>query len=275
VGIDDYYYDFVDAPEDYEGSGRDSYFDEVQQEIREIYESDKKGVYYVRQMQIKFEKKYFHWITYNAMIGLEKIGYLKDIRIQREKGTSARFFIHKTNRYPMRRINKMEKLIEEFSDDTITRSCGHRAEDLFCNSLALKGFIPKAKKVNSYSGEKWEQSGHDLDFVFEKDGIAYGCEIKNTLGYIDKEELEIKLNMCEYLKVKPLFIMRGSPKTYNKMIIDKGGFVLIFGTQIYELSQAELVKRMRSELGLPVDCPKAIPDGIIERFTKWHEKKKV
>lgn len=274
MGIEDYYYDFVDVPEDYEQSGPDSYFLEAQKQIREIYERDKQSVYYVRQMQIKFEKEYFHWITNNALLQLEKFGYLKDIRITREKGTSTRYFIHKSNRYPMRRIRTMEKLIEEYSDDTITRSCGHRAEDLFCTGLALKGFLPKAKKVSSYGGVKWEKSGHDLDFVFEKDGVVYGCEIKNTLGYIRKEELEIKLEMCEHLRVKPLFIMRWSPKTYNKMIIDKGGFALIFGSQIYELSQAKLVERLKAELGLPVDCPKAIPDGILERFLKWHERKK-
>lgn len=274
MGTEDYYDDFVDTPEDYGVTGRDSYFDEVQQKIREIYENDEKSVYYVRQMQIKFEGKYFHWITYNAMIGLEKIGYLKDKVIAREKGTSTRYFIRKSNRYPMRQINKMEKLIEEYSDETITRSCGHRAEDLFCKGLALKGFEPKGMKVSAYGGVKWEKSGHDLDFVFEKDGVAYGCEIKNTLGYIDKDELEIKLEMCEHLKVRPLFIMRWSPKTYNKMIIDKGGYVMIFGSQIYELSQAKLVDRLRKELGLPVDCPKAIPEGILTRFINWHEKKK-
>ena len=64
MGIEDYYNDFVDASEDYEGSGPDSYFIKVQQQIREIYERDKQSVYYVRQMQIKFEKEYFHWITY-------------------------------------------------------------------------------------------------------------------------------------------------------------------------------------------------------------------
>jgi hypothetical protein len=139
----------------------------------------------------------------------------------------------------------------------------------------LKGFLPKDKKVRSYGGETWEKTGHDLDFVFEKDGVAYGCEIKNTLGYIQKEELVIKLKMCENLRLKPLFIMRWSPKTYNKMIIDKGGFVLIFGSQIYELSQKKLVERLKADLGLPVDCPRAIPDGIIERFAKWHEREKV
>jgi hypothetical protein len=272
MGKEDYYYDFPDTPEDYEGYVPDSYFIEVQKKIRDIYDSDRQSVYYVRQMQIRFEKEYFHWITYNAMIGLEKIGYLKDIIVKKKKGTSTRYFIHKSNRYPMRKIRKMEKLIEAYSDDIVTRSCGHRAEDLFCIGLALKGFLPKGKKIRSYGGMKWKKTGHDLDFVFEKDGVAYGCEIKNTLGYIQKDELEIKLEMCEHLGLKPLFIMRGSPKTYNKMIIDKGGFALIFEAQIYELSQAKLVNRLKKELGLPVDCPKAIPDGIIERFVKWHKK---
>jgi hypothetical protein len=61
----------------------------------------------------------------------------------------------------------------------------------------------------------------------------------------------------------------------NKMIIDKGGFVLIFESQIYELSQDKLVERLKVELGLPVDCPKAIPEGILDRFVKWHERKNV
>lgn len=56
MGIEDYYYDFTDAPEDYEGTGPDRYFIEAQQQIREIYERDRQSVYYVRQMQIKLEK---------------------------------------------------------------------------------------------------------------------------------------------------------------------------------------------------------------------------
>lgn len=66
--------------------------------------------------------------------------------------------------------------------------------------------------------------------------------------------------------------MRYSPKTYNKLVYDHGGFALIFETQIYELSQEILVKKIRDVLGLPVICSKAIPDGIIDRFERWHMK---
>jgi hypothetical protein len=275
MSIEEYNYNFDEAPEEEEGKGPDQYFLEVQHEIKSIYEQDKEAVYYIRQLQVKFEEKYFHWITNNALTGLLKMGYLTDYRFDRERGTSTRYFLHKSNRYPKRKIMTIEKLVEEYSQDIITRSCGHRAEDLFCMALALKGFVPKERKVKEWNGIKWEASGHDLDFVFEKNGIAYGCEIKNTLGYIQKEELEIKLEMCKHLKLRPLFIMRYSPKSYNKMIIDTGGFVLLFKSQIYELSQENLVQKLKTELGMPADCPKAIPDGIIQRFINWHERHKV
>jgi hypothetical protein len=68
-----------------------------------------------------------------------------------------------------------------------------------------EGLCRKPKKVKKYNDKKWKKTGHDLDFVFMRDGVTYGCEIKNTLGYIDKEELEVKLEMCAYFGIKPLF----------------------------------------------------------------------
>lgn len=92
-------------------------------------------------------------------------------------------------------------------------------------------------------------------------------------GYIDKGELEVKLTMCAYLGSRPLFIMRFSPKSYNKMVIDMSGFALLFVMQIYPFGQAGLVGRIRGTLGLPADCPRAIPSGIIDRFVHWHEER--
>ena len=267
------YEDYIEEPEgETFESIADPYFLDAQKDIRELYEANKDNVYFIRQLQVKFEKKYFHWITNNAIIGLYKIGYLKDLRIPKASGTSTRYFFHKSNRYPKRTINEMEKIIEEYSQDHITRSCGHRAEDLFCIAFAKHGFMPISSKVREFNKKKWERSNNDLDFVFERDGIAYGCEIKNKLGYIEKKELEIKLEMCAFFGVKPLFIMRYSPKTYNKMIYENGGYAMIYEAQIYELSQEELVSKIKKVLGLPVICSKAIPDGIMERFERWHVK---
>jgi hypothetical protein len=79
--------------------------------------------------------------------------------------------------------------------------------------------------------------------------------------------------MCGLFNVRPLFIMRYAPKPYIKLIYENGGFALLFETQIYELGQVELVERIREVTGLPVICTKSIPDGIIDRFERWHEIK--
>jgi hypothetical protein len=264
-------FEFYEEDVEYVQQESDEYFQQAQQDIKALYESDKDKVYYLRQLQLKFEKKYFHWVTNNALEGLIKIGYLNDFRFEQTGGTSTRYFIHHTNRYPKRDIKKIEDVIREYSQDHITRGCGYRAEELFCNSFALRGFMPIAKKVKKYKEKVW-RTEHDLDYVFRKDNIEYGCEIKNTLGYIDKEELDIKLEMCRFFDIKPLFIMRYAPKTYNKKIYENGGFALIFETQIYELGQVELVNKIKGVIGLPVICSKGIPEGIIDRFDNWHKK---
>lgn len=174
----------------------------------------------------------------------------------------------------MRQINNIESLINEYSQDHITKSCGRIAEDLFLKALSLNGFLPIGMKVKEFDGKKWEETGHDLDFVFSKDGMNYGCEIKNTLGYIDKDELDVKIRMCGFFGIKPLFILRNSPKSYINQVRIKGGYTMIYETQIYDVSQTELVDKIKNQLGLPVVCSKGIPSGIINRFQTWHDRTK-
>ena len=110
---------------------------------------------------------------------------------------------------------------------------------MFDAALAHFGFMPTAKKVTTYNNVKWAISGHDLDRVYTRDGVAYGCEIKNKLDYIDAEELTAKIEMCRHLGLKPLFIMRGSPKSYNHDINLAGGFALIYRYQLYPHGQGD------------------------------------
>lgn len=255
----------------------DSYFLAVSNEIQEFYKQDPNAVFYMKQLQVKFEKKYFHWITHNAVIGLAKNQFLKQINITVESSGNnlkLHFFAHVSNRYPKRAANALAKIVAEYSQDHIMRSCGNRAEILFAEALSARGFTIHSRNAKSYKRRKWIKTDHNLDYIFEKDKIAYGCEIKNKLGYIDKDELEAKLAICKHLRLKPLFIMRASPANYNYMIIKAGGFALIFEAQIFDLSQKTLVEKIRDNLGYIVDCPRVIPDGIIDRFEKWHERTK-
>jgi len=111
-----------------------------------------------------------------------------------------------------------------------------------------------------------------MDFIFERDGQAYGIEVKNTLGYMDREEFETKIRLCREIGVRPVFAARMLPKTWINDLINAGGFALILKYQLYPWAHRELAKTVRSELGLPVDAPRRLNEGTMKRFLKWHER---
>jgi hypothetical protein len=266
------YEDYYPEPEDLERLEADfRYFNSAKDEIVALFESGRAEVYYLKQLQVLFEKRYFHWMTYHVVRFLKDSGALTLKEEEHKDKGVTHFYIHPSNRYPKRKIKERVRLIEDFSRDEISLSCGRRAEDLFCLGLTKQGFQVLGENVKEWGGVTWEKSGHDLDFVFERDGIFYGCEVKNTFEYIDKEELNIKLEMCKELKLKPIFIVRWAPKSYIKDVYDLGGFSLLYEMKIFDISQLGLVEDIRRLLKLPVDCPRAIGEGTIRRFVNWHE----
>ncbi|TET90471.1 MAG: hypothetical protein E3J35_06280 [Methanomassiliicoccales archaeon] len=143
---------------------------------------------------------------------------------------------------------------------------------LFENALLERRFQFIDKHSNSCFGKSWKKTEHNLDFIVERDGIPYGCEVKNTLDYIPRDELATKLEICDFLGLRPLFIMRGSPKSYNYEIIGRGGYVWIFLKQYYPLGYESLVKEMTEVLELPVKICRVIEEGDVDRFENWHKR---
>lgn len=114
------------------------------------------------------------------------------------------------------------------------------------------GFRIRQSKVIEVDGHRWTETNHDLDRLVERDGIRYGVEVKNQLGYIDQTEFEIKLAMSNFFGVRPMFVARMMPKNYIGDVIRAGGFVLLFKNQHYPLMSDPLAQRVRERLQLPV-----------------------
>lgn len=240
-------------------------------EIKEYFESNKARLFFLKQVQIHFEKKYFHWVSYNA------INYLIETKeIQHEiikvGNQEIKILFNRKLRYRKRMQKSMQQVIREYSDENVSAACGEYADILFCSALMREGFLIIDEDTNKLGDKKWEKTGHNLDLIISRDGIYYGCEIKNTFDYIPRDELEVKLDICKHLGAKPLFIMRSAPKTYNFMIIQAGGFSLIFRDKIFPIGKEILVEKIIKELGLPVKTWKSIPTGTIARFVNWHNK---
>lgn len=199
-------------------------------------------------------------------------GAINSTEMALEGATRVRFYWSRRNRYWKRRAQDARKLILEYSEPSFCRGLGHHAETMFTAAFATEGFMPIGENVRSYKGARWVETAHELDRVFERDGVAYGTEIKNSLDYISHEELQIKVGMCKRFGIKPLFIMRMAPKSYIEEVRRAGGYSLIFEWQLYPYGQEQLARRVRERFGLRVDCARAIERGTVQRFLKWHLK---
>ncbi|MCA0302501.1 MAG: hypothetical protein LCH95_08840 [Proteobacteria bacterium] len=239
--------------------------------MTEFFPEDAQEVFYGRQLEVWLEKSYFHWITRKALVELreeKRIKFSKEATALHE----AHFYWPRKHRYPRRQIQEIVKLIDEFSEPAFTRAVGHHAEMLFDASLAYTEFKVSAQNVRTWKGRSWSESQHNLDRVIERDGRAYGVEIKNQLGYIDQTEFELKLRMCQHLRLRPLFMARMMPANYINDVIRGGGFALILGEVFYPLMTDDLAKRVRSRLKLPVVSVRSLPDSALKRFIDWHER---
>lgn len=255
---------------------RDSFLDPAKADLMRLFENEPDSVFYQRQLQVMFERKYFHWITVRALLELVGDGVLAH-EVSQLPGTALgiiTFYRAVKNRYWKRAADEIIKLVSRFSEPAFTYSLGAHGEMMFDAALPTGGFMPKGLKVRSYNGVAWTETKHDLDRVFERDGIGYGAEIKNTLGYIDKEELEIKVRMCKHLGLVPLFIVRAAPKSYVFEVAEAGGFTLIFKYQLYPHGQKPFADEVKARLRLPTDSPARIEAGTVKRLLDWHLRKR-
>jgi hypothetical protein len=270
----------------------DKYVIGAKKELQEVvFRAGEKKVFFERQLQILLENRFVHWATRKALGELVAEGWLKTeilpldygIGAERQrsevstaeterKGTRIRFYWRKAAvRYWRREALELRKLVVEYSQVEFTGALGRQAETLFDAALPRFGFVPEGRNVRGYRGRIWTHSNSDLDRVFVRDGIAYGAEIKNKLGYMEEAEFREKLRMCQYLGLKPLFIARMLPMPWIWDVHNQAkGYCMIFKYQLYPFGTESFVRRVRERTGLPVDCPAAIADGTIERFLKRH-----
>lgn len=267
-GMDDNYDHEPEEPE-LPQKPRDRKIDEAKEIVFQRYFAEGQNVYYGRQLEIWMEKEFFHWITkraLNELVAARRIGFTPE-QLEHHR---AHFYYPRSHRYPRRQIRESIGLIGEFSNPDFTRAVGHHGELLIKSAFARTGFQVRQQKVTAVDGKAWIESGHDLDFLIERDGIRYGVEVKNQLGYIDQDELEIKLAMCERFGVRPMFCVRVMPANYFYDIIIKGGYVLVTQNQNYPLLAGDLARRVRKTLSLPVAVIQRLPNSALARFEKFH-----
>lgn len=243
---------------------------EAKDAIRKFFEENQTEVFFSRQIELLYENTYFHWITNRAIRDLVEEGTVKSEFQKLKTGGKIKLLWYKSYRFYKRNAGNLAKLVEEYSDPNITAALGLQGELMVLEGFARLEFVMKGRNTRSFGEKNWTDTDHDLDFIFAKDSVAYGIEVKNSLSYIENKEFKTKIELCHHIGVQPVFVVRMMPRPWIQELYEAGGFALILKYQFYPLTHRDLAKRVKKDLKLPVDSPKALQDGTMQRFLRWH-----
>ena len=157
------------------------------------FEDNPQSVFYSRQLEVLFEQEYFHWITNRALRRLVEEGRVHMEERQLSTGSTIKLVWHRSYRFYRRSADEVFKLVDRYTTSATDGALGMQGEHLVLAAFARQKFLLMGEETNSYEGKSWEATKHNLDFIFERDGVAYGIEVKNTLGYLDGSEFVTKI----------------------------------------------------------------------------------
>lgn len=240
--------------------------------LERFFDERRESVFFSRQLEVIHESAWFHWITNRALRDLVDADVVRNEVRELRTGGTVNLMWHRSYRYHKREAKRVIALVEEYADPNIGAALGLQGEAMVLEGFARRQFLMLGRNSREYRDRVWTQSDHDMDFIFERDGIGYGIEVKNTLGYMEHDELRIKIDLCRHLGIRPVFAARMLPKTWVNEVVNAGGFALIMKYQLYPWAHRELARRVREQLGLPVDSPRALQEGTMQRFVSWHER---
>lgn len=69
-----------------------------------------------------------------------------------------------------------------------------------------------------------------IEQILDASVPSYGAEVNNTLAYLPKSELDLKIRLAEALGVVPVFACRMLPKSWVCQLQRRGCFALILAT---------------------------------------------
>jgi hypothetical protein len=179
--------------------------DPVESEAKDVIKSffgrHKKKVFFSRQVEVIHEDQYFHWITNRAIRDLVAEGVILGEKRKLRNGGPINLIWNRAYRFYKRSAAQLIALVEQYNDPEIGESIGLHGETMVLEAFARSEFVMKGRNVREYNGKVWSRTGQNLDFIFERDSVAYGVEVKNKLGYMDFKEFSEKTEICLFLGV--------------------------------------------------------------------------
>jgi hypothetical protein len=270
--FDDYYYPTEPEPE----PERDYYAENAIGLIEEIIATQR--VVTEREVKVRLEDKFFPWVTGRALRLMVETGLVLKQGLSGRRGR-----IETKNFYSLPDLSYDEIVGEMREKRGISKEVnamltGHApatyfAEDLFERAFISLGFDIIARDASEYKGRKVAGvSGKEppnLDFILERDKVAYGVDIKNWIRFeaTTRNEVISKVELSQQLGTVPFIIARYVDKdTMFRRIISVGGICYMFKTLLFSPNFVSLALKANQLLGYPVVALDRLPQHKIERI---------
>jgi predicted RecB family endonuclease len=246
-------------------------------------------VAYDRELRYRLESEFPHDKIGQAITKLRREGKVKQYHLPGRKGKEEApntFYALPGSDYRSLLPKMREKFELAVAVIDISSAMGLYAEEVWYNAFRERGWRVYPERIEEIGNvrkfrdlEATRDTKVGIDFIVEKDGIAYGVEVKNKLPY--PSQLLEKIIVMVDLGLIPLIIARWLNPSQINAIKKLGGFYVVYKTAIYSPTYKELIDKAVKVLGFPIECRDKVDDeyfeknivkGIHERVLREEEK---
>lgn len=238
-----------------------------------------------RELKVRLEDDFFPWVVGRAIRRLfdggviDKRGYPGRRRKVGRGEVGAFYVLHGIEYDSVKEIIKSKK---QASDGVATilmggSSVSGHVEDLFYDAFLSLGFKFGGRDVSTLGDRRAVgvpgKEPPNVDFVFERDGIRYGIDVKNWIRYewITRKDVVSKVTVAEQLGVVPFIVARYADKdVVYKEIVQKGGLVYSYRHLLVPSVYESVAKAARDLLGYPILAVDKLPDFKVDWIDKLH-----
>ena len=231
-------------------------------------------------IQRRLESWYHPWKVNDTIKKMERDGILRSMEMNTKYAGKIIFYFpakimtnYTEEKKIVDKIKRTTGYIDKYSHPKVRSALGRHLHALVKNELRAQDFKIVGENTSTYKEKEWNETRHDIDLLAEhkEKQLAVGVEVKNELDIMDKSELSIKIKLCKRLGLTPVFACRWL-EPYRKEIINNGGFLWQFKTQMYPIGFEALVKSVKQRFGFPVIVATEIPKKPVKEFEEWVKK---
>jgi hypothetical protein len=172
----------------------DQYVISARQKLKAFFGTNDSKVFFGNQLAVQNEDTFFHWVTHRAINELIDEGVVSTENRELAFGGQIKLLWDRSFRYYKREAKKVIALVEEYGNPNIGGAIGLHGEQMLLGGFARKQFVMRGHNTRQYEGKEWTKTNHNLDFIFERDEIAYGVELKIHCRTWSRANSKLKFN---------------------------------------------------------------------------------